>query len=735
MTALPDLQQGSVRFSVDSALLRELGERLVGKPHIALAELVKNAYDADATKVVIRVAPDRIEVSDNGHGMNFDEFQRFWMRIGTPAKQHQRVSRSLSRPLTGSKGVGRLAVQFLARHLQLHTVSVNDVDRELIATVDWDQAVVADELTNAEARFRVVPRSSNFPDDGRHGTTLVLTRLNQGWDTADFRDLAQEIWWLQPPFKRNPLLSTDEQKTFEVVLDTPDPEHTRQFVAQMQAYLNLWFARLVGRLVKSSNSDSAMIDLLLEFKDGERLRTSYPVQGYALHHLEFEIRVFLLKYRQAHGISVHDAREYLKEYGGVHIYDAGFHLPYYGLETDWLNLQLDHSRRLSRSALLPESLHVPGGMEHLPTNRNVFGVVHIDTATERSMGACLKSPISDILSVQVTRDRLADNDAFEILRRTIRWALDFYAVQRMRRELEVATEQRPVESPQKKYLRVESTLERFRPEIPPPVFHELERAVEDAISASTSEAKSTSLQISTLGPLATAGVCALAYEHEIGKELHKLEHLAKKIREITNNNPGLAPDLSALAQSLEEWVERARSTRALFSHLMDTENRTLRQRFRAVSVVRQVQEQMGILLRGIEMRSSDIDSAVMLPEASFAEWSAILQNVLINAANAMLDSSRKLVQVSTRASGLNRSLIVQDTGVGIDLASTDELFRPFTRKLELSPERRALGMGGMGLGLSIVRMIAGEIGCRVTFVQPDAGFSAAFEISWRESDD
>ena len=32
-----------IRFTVDAALFRELGERLVGKPHIALAELVKNS--------------------------------------------------------------------------------------------------------------------------------------------------------------------------------------------------------------------------------------------------------------------------------------------------------------------------------------------------------------------------------------------------------------------------------------------------------------------------------------------------------------------------------------------------------------------------------------------------------------------------------------------------------------------------------------------------------------------
>jgi hypothetical protein len=51
---------------VDSALLRELGERLVGKPHIALAELIKNSYDADAKSVSVRFGNDSIVVADDG---------------------------------------------------------------------------------------------------------------------------------------------------------------------------------------------------------------------------------------------------------------------------------------------------------------------------------------------------------------------------------------------------------------------------------------------------------------------------------------------------------------------------------------------------------------------------------------------------------------------------------------------------------------------------------------------
>src|SRR4029077_13219516 len=88
-------------FTVASALLRELGERLVGRPHIALAELVKNSYDADASEVVIRFTGDRIEVEDNGHGMTYHDFVKKWLRIGSAHKERQEFSPQLGRPLTG----------------------------------------------------------------------------------------------------------------------------------------------------------------------------------------------------------------------------------------------------------------------------------------------------------------------------------------------------------------------------------------------------------------------------------------------------------------------------------------------------------------------------------------------------------------------------------------------------------------------------------------------------------
>ena len=448
-----------ISFTVDSALLRELGERLVGKPHIALAELVKNSYDADATQVVVRFQQDGIEVIDNGHGMDFEAFRDFWMRIGTVHKQKGRLSPTLKRPLTGSKGVGRLAVQFLAKKLQLHTVGQDHTSRELVAKVDWAAAVRAGELTEATADYETVVRTSVFPGGSRHGTRIVLTGLNQKWPPDALRPLANEIWPLQPPFRSNPELTSDRQKAFDVQLESPHEEEVRRFHDQMRAVLDLWHARLVGKLLGGGRGrleSTARVHLSFAFAGQSEVTLTYPVPNCKLQAVEFEIRVFHFQYRQPRGIKVEDARRYLKDFGGVHVYDAGFHLPYYGAETDWLGIEMDHSHRLSRSKLLPEALQVAGGLSSLPTNSRLYGVVHVNTSRERD----LSGDGPDYLNISVTRDRLVDNKSFQQLTDLVRYAVDFYAMQEAKRALESAEAAQLVAG--EKFKRVEDVLVAYR---------------------------------------------------------------------------------------------------------------------------------------------------------------------------------------------------------------------------------------------------------------------------------
>jgi HSP90 family molecular chaperone len=118
--------QKTLQFSVDSALLQELGEKLVETVHLALSELVKNAYDADATEVEVvfettESGVERIKIIDNGTGMNFDSVQNYWMRIATTNKEKQDVSPVYGRHLTGAKGIGRFSCRRLGTQLTLIT--------------------------------------------------------------------------------------------------------------------------------------------------------------------------------------------------------------------------------------------------------------------------------------------------------------------------------------------------------------------------------------------------------------------------------------------------------------------------------------------------------------------------------------------------------------------------------------------------------------------------------------
>lgn len=718
-----------IPFTVASQLLRELGERLVGQAHIALAELVKNAYDADATKVQIRFEPDRIVVEDNGHGMNRHEFQHFWMRIGTPHKQLKRTSREFGRTMTGSKGVGRLAVQFLARDLDLYTVAKKRGSTQLHAHVNWDQAVEVGELTEATAAVWSSAPSDRFPGNSRHGTRLEMKRLEQEWETQSFQKLAQEIWFLEPPFGKAAFVAgTASEAGFEVVFDTDDPDAEKEFDRQMSAILRIWHAKINGKLIPPEGKGKpARLSILVEFQDGERFQHEETIEEPLIDNLEYEVRVFHFEHRQRFGILVQKAREYADEFGGINIYDGGFRLPYYGALTDWLDVEKDHARRLSLSNLLPDELQVPGGMTFLPSNRRLMGVVNVNTTKEaQSSRACRLT-----LQIQISRDRLVANEAYKQLQFLVRLALDFYAVHEKRRSLiGPETLWDKLEPVRRKVLRVEQVLESFEREIPGDVYDSLNLRITAAVEASETEAERTAQQLAIMGTLATAGITALATEHQVGQQLAVLEHNIARLKKIAVVGKPSKEELQKLAEDLTAWLDRVRATRGLFTSLMDEKSRDTIAPMRALAVLNTTKEQVSPLMRGVNIETSGVSSSLRLPAAALAEWSAIFQNIFFNAFNAMIDSDQKRIRVFSGSDDKRQRIVIEDTGVGIDLEEAERLFEPFERELELSPRRRELGLGGTGLGLTIVRMLAGNRGCDVSFIPPLDDYRTALELSW-----
>ncbi|MFZ6711610.1 ATP-binding protein [Undibacterium sp. TC9W] len=729
-----------VEFSVDAALLRELGERLVGKPHVALAELVKNAYDADANKVIIRFGKGTIDVIDDGHGMTEDDFKRYWMRIGTTHKQKAQVSPKLKRAVTGSKGIGRLSAQFLGTSVALWSKTIKQAVG-VHATVDWAKARQSGDLIKAGAFVSKFNFDLDVPKDKlpvgilKQGTRVRITGLHQTWEEEDLRELARELWFLKPPLRV--LKDLRKRDRFDVLLEGVDEKEKATFQELMTAAFRNWIAEIHGQL--TDGLKTGMATVTVRFNDRESQTQEFIIPDCKLNEASFRIRIYKLSGKQAHGIEVQTAREYFNRFGGVHIYDDDFRLPFYGgAEQDWLRLEIEHSHRLMTSKMLPENLLVQGGLQDLPTLGRVFGIVNVSTSRERNVADKRSIENGQYLNIQLTRDRLITNRSYDSLVYMVRWAFHYYA------NLSYLKRQKRIKVPDyvppvaEIFGGVKSQLQVLYETVPKAAQARVQTVLKSLVKAEDFERKreeSLANEKILLGALATAGMSALALEHELGKELvalrEKLDELVMRTGKID------AKDLQPTIKSIQDWINRASNTQSLFSPLMNETDREMRSSMFAKKVVKQIASNSSVLLREVKVSYEKIDAGLRLPSATLAAWNAILQNVFVNAINAMIASPEKRIVCESEIDISNRkaSLFISDTGVGVDLVGSKDLFNPFVRRLELPPEREGLGLGGVGLGLTIVKTVSESVGCTVGFVRPRKNMNTTFELTWSLPDD
>lgn len=735
-------------FVVDASVLRELGEMLIGRPAIALGELIKNSFDADATTCRIEFTKDEIVVSDNGIGMSGSEFMDYWMRLGTTHKLAERLSER-GRSMTGSKGIGRLAVQFLAEEMVMESASGKEPGRSLYAFVDWKSAVSGEELSKVDVLWEKSQKAPDFPGGSKTGTRISLKKLKSEWDEAAIERLGDEVWRLRSPFKRSRQPNKVTGQDFYIEVVAPEMKDAQQaFDKRLATVFANWRARIRGSLDGGRSGGKGVITVEFEadYPKGAaeaQYRTTVPLpvphgKGKTLiDRAEFEILVFKPEGPQWGGIAVRDLRDYLATFGNVSLYDANFRLPYYGsghdaAGHDWLSIALDQGRRLDVSELLPERFRTRNKyMQDLPAPGRIFGAVDIDTNHERDAALKAKALPGEWLQIQPGRDRLHDNLAFSQLRDFVRLSLDFYANRFRLRDLQTVEKSREREAPSKKYERALTTLERNKEDVPRPVFRILKKEIADARKGSITEERAIDRRAALLAPLASAGMVALALNHEFSRERTFLDRIGNRLHRIAKKYSIL--ELEHIVAEFTEATRRLGSLQELFAPLVSDVDKEASDRLRVRAVVDQTVGAMRILMPGVEFDLSGIPNGLRFPLGSLAEWNALLQNVLANAWNAVLDTAGPKVSFLGGSSRGKEWLRISDNGCGLDipLSEADKLFEPFVRRLELSEDKRSIALGGQGLGLAIVRMIAVSRSTRVAFVDPEYGFTTTFEISWR----
>jgi signal transduction histidine kinase len=738
-------------FTVDAALLRELGERLIGRPHIAIAELIKNAYDADAFKCDVDVTESMIEVVDNGHGMTLATFTGLYLRLGSQNKREREFSPSLKRPLTGSKGVGRLAAQFLGSLLVIETVAKRD-PKGVRATIDWSRIQAGQDLITFPVYVDEVDRAelAPFADGKPYGTRIRIQNLRTTLGEEEIELLGREVWSLRSPFERAAVQGrAPDPRDFQIEFSGDVEEAKERFDEVLNDLTEaVWRAQITGHIKAGRKTDLGSIEIEFAkgypegaearvYRDEVRLSHLKWTEGREaptivspkplLDEVEFTIFVYRLERTQPKRVPLEELKNYLERFGSVSLYDASFRLPYYGIDNDWLNNGADYGRRLSTSDLLPSKWNIAGRyMLDLPEPRRLFGWVEISTNHEAAQRGSARP--GEWLEIQAGRDRLIDNKAHRQLQAFVRYALDLYANRYRSRLLRSREAAIGTESAQRKYSRLRKTLRENRDLIPADVFKILDGDAVEAERAAAASEKLFDARMVIFAPLATAGMAALGMTHELAREARLIEATRKRLTRFARERD--LPELKDAADELGSSLARLRTLQSLFSPLLTKEDREGDERLRAKPVVQQVVAAMAPLTPGMQIEIA-VDDELRFPAGPLAAWSAVLQNVLSNSWNASLGTRTAQVRVSACDYADWEGLWISDKGVGVDVSDSQRLFDAFERDLEIAPEHEAIAVGGQGMGLAIVRVLSEKYGAESSFIDPEEGYATTFEIAWK----
>lgn len=221
-------ENATLSFRVSAGLKDVIGRDLISDKYIAVFELVKNAYDAGASKVELcfrfpENGKGKIIISDNGSGMTYQDIIQKWLFVAYSDKKPQNRTKSsyrdkIRREAAGAKGVGRFSCDRLGTSLQLLTKTERENSVHAV-TINWSRFEMDD-----KKEFMEIPVGYSvtdaLPGGFCQGTTLVVEDLREEWGREDLLKLKRSLM---------KLISPDADKgdlPFEIELLVPSEEAT-----------------------------------------------------------------------------------------------------------------------------------------------------------------------------------------------------------------------------------------------------------------------------------------------------------------------------------------------------------------------------------------------------------------------------------------------------------------------------------------------------------------------------
>jgi signal transduction histidine kinase len=409
-------------FKTRARVLNQLGEQLIKNEAIALLELIKNSYDADASKCIVTmreptsIKSGEITIWDDGEGMDFNTLSNAWLEIGTSYKEdlnknhEKKITAKFQRLRLGEKGIGRLGVHRLGREIEVITRQANSKECRLY--INWDSI---EKVKYIEDVPIVIEERKSKEFINHTGTKIIIKRLRTAWTRGMARDCARSILSLNSPFESkddfNVIFKIENSDWLKGLITFTEIEQYKLFEFDIEMHGNELTKFTYDFLPWSTMPKLKSRHLTIEDKEIGFLKrmvrkeqkdyVDIDLSRHRIGTVRFKGVIFDRDSNTLNlGLDLKDKKgfkEYLDKNGGVRVFRDNMRVMDYG-ETgnDWLDLG--------------------GRRVNLPTKRISNNIILAAVYLDRKNS-------SDLVE-KANREGFVENEAYETLFHAIRFAID-----------------------------------------------------------------------------------------------------------------------------------------------------------------------------------------------------------------------------------------------------------------------------------------------------------------------
>ncbi|GHV15657.1 hypothetical protein FACS1894169_07740 [Bacteroidia bacterium] len=735
-TKLSSFDNENIRFSVDAGVIDRLGSELVARQETAVSELVKNAYDADATKINIKFENSdniggTLYIEDNGTGMTREQLINGFMRISSTSKIHNPLSDIYKRKRAGQKGIGRFAVQRLGEKLTIIT-QTKESKNALVVSIDWnDYTSDIDLLT---VNNKILTRQDKSKENG---TTLKIELLKDKWSEASIRRIYNYVGDILQPF---PLSEIDEHKPeSDLIIDPGFKVYFSKIINGKQINIaddktmvyNHATAIIEGTIDKSGvgiyTLESRKIDLNeIGYISSDPDKENVPFSE--LRNVKFRAYYFIYNSDMVPKMQESNIRKLARTQGGIRLYRNGFRvLPYGEPNNDWLGLDASTVRR----SVLPVHANINFfGFVELIDKENEFnetssreGLVENEALIQLKnfiyraiMTAVIK--IAEVRNVKIVSGQKISDGIYESVE--VRIKNIAFTIEELDRELEKDSGSVEVKSRRKKKI------QQVKKEI-----SELQKAQEEEKDQYLKER-------SMLRVLSSVGLTIALFIHEVKDYILNMNADIKFLLDKLKSEEQIFKRLLILQSNVETF----KSYTSYFDVVI---SQNIVRNLIPIELQNKIEEFWESTRNDAHRSSLQFDKPIRNEYYLFttpmhpSEWSSILFNLYTNAKKAIKRTKNKGV-IDIECGKIENRIFLKfsDTGDGIRDEIKEQIFEEFfttSSPKTLESLNTSNEVTGTGLGLKIVRDILLSYRGRIYVDEPKEGFSTTIYVEVPKAND